>query len=200
MSESQPLPPIAVVVNSTVADFDIWKTEFDAGQDLRQSSSIVGHHINRSKDDPNTLGVFMAATDADALRAFGSSEELKAAMAKGGVIGRPTMMWVTPVRESIDWDRTLPAFIIAHTVSDFDNWLVGYDEADELRESSGIVGHAANRSLDDPSLVIVYHQAESFDALDAFLANPDLKAAMEQAGVTSVPEITFHTGGWGKKY
>jgi hypothetical protein len=200
MSDSQALPPVAVVVNSTVADFDTWKAEFDAGRDLRQSASIIAHHINRSQDNPNELAVFMAATDADALRAFGSSDELKAAMAKAGVMGPPSMDWVTPVRESVDWTRTLPAFLISHTVADFDSWLAGYDAADELRRSNGIVGHAANRSLDDPSLAIVYHQAESFDTLHAFLENPALKAAMETAGVTSEPQISFHTGGWGEMY
>jgi hypothetical protein len=200
MSDSQPLPPIAVIVNSTVADFDAWKAEFDAGQDLRQSATIVGHHINRSQDDPNALSVYMAATDASALKAFASSDELKAAMARAGVQGPPSLSWATPVRESIDWDRTLPAFIISHTVADFDSWLVGYDAADELRKASDIVGHAANRSLDDPSLAIVYHQAESFDTLHAFLGNEDLKAAMESAGVTSEPQISFYTGGWGQKY
>jgi hypothetical protein len=33
--------------------------------------------------------------------------------------------------------------------------------------------HAANRSIDEPDLVTVYHQAESFDTLRSFLANPE---------------------------
>jgi hypothetical protein len=94
----------------------------------------------------------------------------------------------------------LPAFLISHTVADFDQWLAGYDAADDLRSANGIVGHAANRSLENPSLAIVYHQAESFDTLHAFLENPDLKEAMNNAGVTSEPEVSFHTGGWGKLY
>lgn len=121
-------------------------------------------------------------------------------MAEAGVTSAPEMAWVTPVREAIVWDRELPAFIITHTVADFDSWLRGYDDADELRTSKGIIGHAANRSMDDPSLVIVYHQAESFDTLRAFLADPDLKTAMEAAGVTSEPAVTWYVGGWGKQY
>lgn len=52
----------------------------------------------------------------------------------------------------------------------------------------------------DPSLAIVYHQAESFDALRAFLDDDALAAAMKEAGVISEPEVSFHTGGWGKRY
>ena len=46
----------------------------------------------------------------------------------------------------------------------------------------------------------VYHQAESFDTLRAFMADPELQAAMKAAGVTSEPEVSFHIGGWGKRY
>jgi len=200
MPNTQPLPPVALIVNHTVADFDIWKTAFDAEEDNRRSATVVGHHINRDEDDPNALGVYLAATDIDRLRAFASSEELKAAMAGAGVTSAPEMAWVTPVREAVVWDRELPAFIITHTVADFDSWLRGYDDADELRTSKGIIGHAANRSMDNPSLVVVYHQAESFDTLRAFLADPDLKTAMEAAGVTSEPAVSWYVGGWGKQY
>jgi hypothetical protein len=32
--------------------------------------------------------------------------------------------------------------------------------------------------MDDPSVAIVYHQAESFDTLRAFLADDEVKAVM----------------------
>ena len=56
--------------------------------------------------------------------------------------------------------------ILSHSVADFDRWLEGYDAAAALRtKSKGIIGHAANRGLGDPSLAFIYHQAESFDTL-----------------------------------
>ena len=142
----------------------------------------------------------MAATDVDSVKAFASSEELKAAMAGAGVTSTPEISLVTPVREDIVWDRELPAMIVSHTVADFDSWLTGYDSTDELRAEKGIIGHAANRSMDDPSLVIVYHQAESFDTLRAFLADEDLQSAMKAAGVTSEPTVSWYVGGWAKQY
>ena len=48
--------------------------------------------------------------------------------------------------------------------------------------------------------MVVYHQADSFDALRAMVASPDLRAAMEAAGVVSEPEVSFHMGGWAKRY
>lgn len=196
----QSLPPAAVVVTHPVADFDQWKEGFDEHEPVRKASGMLGHHLNRAEHDPNLVSAYLAVGDVEATKAFAESAELAAKMQEVGVTGPPEMTWMTPVREAIVWDRELPAFLLSHTVADFDTWLEAYDAADELRTSHGIVGHAANRSMDDPSQAIVYHQAESFDELRRFLAAPELKAAMEQAGVTSEPEVSFHTGGWAKMY
>ena len=200
MSEAQPLPSIALVVRHTVADFDAWKAAFDADEDRRRAASAVGHHINRAEDNPNDLSVYIAATDRAKAEAFTTSYELKGEMQAAGVTSVPEMTWMTPMREAVVWDRQLPAFLISHTVADFDSWLQAYNDADDLRAAKGIIGHAANRSIDDPSVAVVYHQAESFDTLRAFLGDPELGAVMEAAGVTSEPDVSFVTGGWGKQY
>ena len=197
---AQSLPPAAVVVTHPVADFDQWKEGFDDHEPARKAGGMLGHHLNRAEDDPNLVSAYLAVSDIEAARAFADSPELAEKMQEVGVTGPPEISWMTPVREAIVWDRELPAFLLSHAVADFDVWLEGYDAADALRASNGIIGHAANRSLDDPSRAVVYHQAESFDDLRSFLGNSELRAAMEQAGVTSEPEVTFHTGGWAKMY
>ena len=197
---AQSLPPAAVVVTHPVGDFDQWRAGFDDHEPARKASGMLGHHLNRAEDDPNLVSVYLAVSDIDAAKAFADSPELAEKMQEVGVTGPPEMTWMTPVREAMVWDRELPAFLLSHNVADFDAWLGGYDAADAIRTSAGIIGHAANRSLDDPSLAVVYHQAESFDALRAFLGDADLRAAMEQAGVTSQPEVSFHTGGWARLY
>lgn len=200
MTDAQSLPPAALLVQLPVADFDRWKAGFDDNENMRRASGIVGHHLNRAEDDPYLVTVYMAVTDVDKAKAFFGSADLKKVMEKVGVTGPPEFTWMTPVREAVVWDRELPAMLISHTVADFDRWLGGYDAAVDLRASKGIIGHAANRSMDDPALAFVYHQAESFDVLRTFLGDPALKAAMEDAGVNSEPEVSFHIGGWGKLY
>jgi hypothetical protein len=142
----------------------------------------------------------MALSDIEKAKAFAASDDLRERMQASGVIGAPEITYMTPVREAIVWDRELPAFILSHSVADFDRWLVGYDGAADLQAAKGIVGQAANRSIDDPALAIIYHQAESFDTLRAFLADDELKAKMQEAGVTSAPDVHFVTGGWAKQY
>ena len=121
-------------------------------------------------------------------------------MKGAGVQGPPAVTWIRPLRESLIWDRELPAFMIKHTVADLDAWLVGFDAAAKIQEANGIIGTAANCVLDDPSSVLVYHQAESFETLRNFLALAELREAMGAAGVTSEPDLSFHTGGWAKSY
>jgi hypothetical protein len=46
--------------------------------------------------------------------------------------------------------------------------------------------------------VIVYHQAETLEALQAFADSDKLKGAMQRAGVSGPPKFTFFKGaGWG---
>jgi hypothetical protein len=196
----QPLAPAAVLVHHRVADFDSWKVGFDDHEGTRRAAGIVAHHINRAKDDPNDLNIFLAASDLDAAKEFATSADLKETMEKLGVVSAPELIWLKPLREEAIWDRSLPAFVLMHHVADVATWLDGYDAADELRAAHGIIGHAANQSLDDPSLMLVYHQAESFDDLRGFLDSAELKEVMAGAGVTSEPEVSFHTGGFGKAY
>jgi hypothetical protein len=197
---NQSLPPAAVVVRSRVADFDTWLTAFDSHEDARRAAGILGHHINRAEEDPNDVSIYMAVSDLDKAKAFSASDDLRERMQAAGVVSAPEITYMTPVREAIVWDRELPAFMLRHSVADFDRWLEGYDAAADLQAANGIVGQAANRSLDDPAVAIVYHQAESFDTLRAFLANDELKTKMQEAGVISAPNVQFVTGGWAKQY
>jgi len=200
MPDPAQLPPAAVIISYQVADFDAWKAVFDDNEQGRIDHGYLGHHINRAESDPNSLSIYLAVGDVDGAKAFVTSDDVKSLMEKAGIRSAPEFMWMTPVREVIVWDRELPAMIVSHNVENFDAWLGGYDAADELRRSSGIIGHATNRSMDDPSLVVVYHQAESFDTLRSFLGSDDLQTVMKEAGVVSAPEVTFHTGGWAKLY
>lgn len=200
MSASTQQPAAAVIITHDVADFDAWKVVFDAHEGARKAAGFLGHHINRHADNPNRLSIYLAASDPARAKAFAESADLRQAMSAGGVTSAPTAVWVKPVTVDIVWDRQLPAMMISHQVAAFDAWLAGYAAAETVREQGGIVGAAANQLLDAPNTALVYHQAESFDTLKAFMAQPGLKDAMQRAGVTSAPDVTFVTGGWAKQY
>lgn len=197
---SQALPPYALLVRHPVADWDAWKQGFDDHEEVRRDAGFLAHRINRAEGDPNDLSIYMGVGDLDGARAFIASDELKEIMEQVGVTGPPDIRWMEPKSFDVVWEGEYPAMIVSHTVADFGEWLSAYDDADDLRSDNGIIGHAANRSLDDPSTVSVYHQAESFETLRSFLANPDLQVAMKEAGATSEPDASFYLGGWAKRY
>ena len=194
------LPPYAVLLAHRVEDVDRWKAGFDDHEPARRAAGILGHHINRAEDDPHLITLFLPLSDLDQAKAFTASPDLGEVMQRVGVVSPPEIQWLQPVRHQVVPDRQLPAFLLHHDVADVDTWLGGYDAAATLQKSAGIIGHAAARSLDDPSSITVYHQAETFEELRTFLADPQLHTAMQEAGVISEPDVTFHTGGWAKTY
>lgn len=197
---SSHLPPVALLLSAKLADFDKWYDVFNAHEGLRREHGIVGHHVNRDRDDPNLLYLYFAVADVEGARRFLASDEIKQVMKEAGVLTPPQVTWLKPQSESIIWDRELPAMIVQHSVADYERFREHYDRAEAFRKTSGILGHATNQLLDDPRTIVVYHQAESFESLESFIANPDLKGIMDAAGVTSAPKVTFATGGWSKRY
>lgn len=76
---------------------------------------------------------------------------------------------------------------INHPVADYDTWKAVYDTMPPT--SRGAKFARVNRGVDDPRLVTVVAGFESLDALNGFLADPELKAAMKRAGVIGAPRF-----------
>lgn len=197
---SNRLPRAAVFATLKVADFDRWYAGFTKLEPLRRKYGIVGHHLNRIRGDGNLVALYLAVEDLDAAKRFLKSDDLKAAFKETGVQGAPVMLLMKPRSEDVVWDRNLPAIIVRHEVKDYLRWQKIYEVAAAVRSKHGILGDATNTLLDDSKTVIVYHQAESFEALESFLSDPELKESMKLAGVLGEPDVTFATGGWAKMY
>jgi hypothetical protein len=192
------LPSAAAVITHEVGDYATWRTAFDGHADARKRAGILGTHVNRSADNPNLVSVYLAAGDFGALRAFLGNEDLKATMMRSGVKGPPTVVLITPVEDMTVKDRPLPGVIVSHHVTSFDAWKKAFDADAGSRAKAGIVGHAVNRSLEDPNLVVVYLQSTTLDQVRGFVGSPDLKDAMAKAGVEGAPRIAFVQGAdWG---
>ena len=199
---SDTLAPFALMVGYRVSDFDAWKAVFDGAEGNRAAAGFLGHHVNRAEHDPNELTLYFAIGDIAKAKEYAQSDDVKAAMQAATVTGEPEIHWMVPESEDIVWDRDLPAVVISHLVEDFGSWFEGYKspEADAMRSSAGVIGHAVNRSPENPNLVVVYHQAETFDTLHALASSDELRHVMKDAGVTSEPEFSYHTGTMGKMY
>ena len=78
---------------------------------------------------------------------------------------------------------------VRHRVTDYPTWRKVYDEFDAERRSLGAVDHAVFQSVGDPSDVTVWTDFETSAAAESFASSPQLRAAMEKAGVDGAPQI-----------
>lgn len=74
---------------------------------------------------------------------------------------------------------------------DFDTWKGAFDDHAVARKEHGATGHRLAQSLDDPNALTVLIMFPDRAGADGFLADPSLKEAMANAGVTSAPVFEF---------
>ena len=82
---------------------------------------------------------------------------------------------------------------VHHEVTDYATWRKVYNDFDATRRKLGVTAQAVYQSVDNPNDVTVTHDFASAAKAKAFAASPELKAAMEKAGVKGVPQIWLTT-------
>lgn len=82
---------------------------------------------------------------------------------------------------------------VRHEVADYGVWRKAFDSFAPMQKKQGIIYKAVYQSTDDPNDVTVIHDFHSLEKAKAFAASPELKAAMEKAGVKGAPQIWFTT-------
>jgi ABC-type sugar transport system substrate-binding protein len=82
---------------------------------------------------------------------------------------------------------------VRHEVSDYGVWRKTFDAFAPTQKKLGVIYKAVYQSADDPNDVTVIHDFHSLKRAKAFAASSELKAAMEQAGVKSAPQIWYTT-------
>jgi heme-degrading monooxygenase HmoA len=73
--------------------------------------------------------------------------------------------------------------LVRHRVADYDDWKPVYDSFAPTQAEHGVRAHQVLRSTDDPNDVIVTHAFDTPSEAQAFFAMPELKQAMNEAGV-----------------
>ena len=197
-SAQSQLPAAAVVITHEVEDFSAWKRAFDRHAAARKSAGIVAAHVNQDAENPNHLSVYLAGSDPAKLAAFLGKIETMATMREAGVTGPPHIVDITPVEDLTCKDS--PARGPDSSVTRCATTAPGraaFDADGPARAKAGVIGHAVNRSVRNPNMVVVYLQAESLDALRAFAGSVELKQVMQSAGVVGAPNLSFvHGGAW----
>ena len=80
---------------------------------------------------------------------------------------------------------------VRHEVNDYATWRKAYNEFGATRRKLGVTNHSVYRTVDNGNDVTVTHDFKTIEQAKAFVASPDLKSAMEKAGVKGAPQIWF---------
>ena len=81
--------------------------------------------------------------------------------------------------------------VIQHPVADYDTWRQVYDALLPKREAAGMLSARVLQAPDDPNTIILIQEFETLEGAQALFSSPDLKAAMQSAGVTAPPVISI---------
>jgi hypothetical protein len=83
--------------------------------------------------------------------------------------------------------------VVNHKVTDFDKFLTSYEAHDSLRLANGIHSYVIGRGVKDPNMIMVATKVDDIEKAKAFGKSSTLRQAMQKAGVTGKPDISFIT-------
>ena len=81
--------------------------------------------------------------------------------------------------------------VIAHEIEDYAKWRAVYDEHRSARDSAGLKEMRVFQAVDNPNMVSIVFMGE-LSKLQEFGNSPDLKEAMEKAGVKGQPQVMYY--------
>ena len=85
----------------------------------------------------------------------------------------------------------MAGMLVQHKVKDFANWKKVYDSQAAFRASSGELSNEIYHNASDSNQLILVFKWNSVANAQKFAQSPELRAAMEKAGVDGAPTITF---------
>jgi len=93
---------------------------------------------------------------------------------------------------SAAWAEDVRMFV-RHEVTDYGTWRTTYNSFARTQKKMGVYFKAVYQSTENPNDVTVIHDFHSLEKAKAFAASPELKSAMEKAGVKGAPQIWYTT-------
>jgi hypothetical protein len=81
-------------VRHSVQDYEAWKSVFDSVGDLRRRNGEKSYQILRQDNASNNLVALFEWDNLDNARKYAASPELKEAMQRAGVTGKPEILFL----------------------------------------------------------------------------------------------------------
>lgn len=81
--------------------------------------------------------------------------------------------------------------VVRQIVQDYDAWKSVFDSARDLRKRNGGLSYQILREDNGSNSLVVVNQWDTMDNARKYASSPELREAMQRAGVTGIPEISF---------
>jgi hypothetical protein len=81
--------------------------------------------------------------------------------------------------------------LVRHKVAEYKKWKPVYDKHAAMRKAGGSQGARLLRSVSNPNEITLLFEWNDLDKARQFTMSEDLKKAMQEAGVTGQPDISF---------
>ncbi|MFN8526765.1 MAG: antibiotic biosynthesis monooxygenase [Chloroflexota bacterium] len=78
---------------------------------------------------------------------------------------------------------------VLHRVRDYQAWRQVYDAFKPQQQAGGVTAESVHRAKGDPNTVLVLHRFRTLAEAEAFVASPQLREAMQRAGVEGEPRL-----------
>lgn len=85
----------------------------------------------------------------------------------------------------------MASMIVTHKVKDYSIFKKTFDSVIDLRKSNGELSDRIYRDASDPNELTLIFKWDSLANAQKYAHSPELKAAMDKAGVVGIPEIHF---------
>jgi hypothetical protein len=181
-------PEHMMIVRNKVSDYDKWLLGFESHDSLKLANGLHNYVVGRSTEDSNVLLVATKADDMAKAKAFGKAPELKQAMQKDGVTGKPVINYVTTVYQDTAKISTDIRAMTMVTVKDWDAWKTSFESHRQDRLDAGLIDRVYGYDPDDNHKVTIVVAVTDTARANAFWNSPDLKQKMTDAGVVGKPE------------
>ncbi len=85
----------------------------------------------------------------------------------------------------------MATIVLLHRVKDYSAWRKVYDSVAPLQKAGGVTAESVYQAKDDPNNVLILHTFATMAEAEAFMANPELREAMQKGGVEDMPRVEF---------
>jgi hypothetical protein len=181
-------PQDMMVGTHKVKDFAKWKASYDEHDSMRLANGLHSYVIGRGAQDSNMVLVAVKVDDLNKAKAFAKDPSLKKAMQKGGVVGAPTIRFVTMEFQDTAAIGTDLRSRVTFTVKDWDNWKKSFDSTRQLNTDNGLTVRAYGHDADDNHKVTLVTAITDTAKARAFWNSDLLKQRRAASGVVTEPQ------------